>query len=385
VQWRVLREERLAAARDGKRIKEALERAVALNPSFDDAYFGIGMYQYYADVAPTALKVLRFLLLLPGGSREEGLEQMLRARTRGRLLQDEADYQLHIIYLWYEQRTERALEILAQLGQRHPSNPLFQSQTAEIQDVYLHDITASLASWRRLLADAGAGHMASAGLAEAQARLAIARHLDTLGLTDEAISELERVVALKPDAPHGSLALAYLRLGEAHDRLNARTKAQAAYRTASALAPAHDARHIRHEAGERLRRTPDARQAEAFRLSLAGWRAFERADLAAAESILDRAIALNPRDPIARYRFGRVLEAQRRDAAALAQFAHVIRDARLAPRPIAGEAHLESARLHERIGQRDLALAEYRVASTYFGAAASTHEAAARAIARLGQ
>ena len=40
VQWRVLREERLAAARDGKRIKQALERAIALDPDLDDAYFG---------------------------------------------------------------------------------------------------------------------------------------------------------------------------------------------------------------------------------------------------------------------------------------------------------------------------------------------------------
>ena len=35
---------------------------------------------YYADVAPAAAKFLRFLLLLPGGDRKEGLEQMLRAR-----------------------------------------------------------------------------------------------------------------------------------------------------------------------------------------------------------------------------------------------------------------------------------------------------------------
>ena len=48
--------------------------------------------RYYADVAPTAAKILRFLLLLPGGNREEGLAQMLRAREprapapgRGRL------------------------------------------------------------------------------------------------------------------------------------------------------------------------------------------------------------------------------------------------------------------------------------------------------------
>ena len=83
VQWRVLREERLAAARDGKRIKEALEKSLELDPDLDDAYFGIGMYRYYADVAPTAARILRFLLLLPGGDRREGLAQMLRARSDG--------------------------------------------------------------------------------------------------------------------------------------------------------------------------------------------------------------------------------------------------------------------------------------------------------------
>ena len=90
-------------------IKLALERAIELDSGLEDAYFGIGMYKYYADVAPTAAKILRFLLLLPGGDRKEGLAQMLRARNRGRLLQGEADYQLHIVYLWYERQTPRAL------------------------------------------------------------------------------------------------------------------------------------------------------------------------------------------------------------------------------------------------------------------------------------
>ena len=43
VQWRVLRNEKLAAARDGKRIKLALERAIELDPTLEDAYFGVGM------------------------------------------------------------------------------------------------------------------------------------------------------------------------------------------------------------------------------------------------------------------------------------------------------------------------------------------------------
>jgi tetratricopeptide (TPR) repeat protein len=81
VQWRVLRGETLAAARDGKRIKQALERAIDLSPDLEDAYFGIGLYKYYADIAPTAAKVLRFFLMLPGGNRTEGLAQMQRARA----------------------------------------------------------------------------------------------------------------------------------------------------------------------------------------------------------------------------------------------------------------------------------------------------------------
>ena len=187
VQWRVLREERLAAARDGKRIKDALERALTLDPGLDDAYFGIGMYRYYADVAPAAAKILRFLLLLPGGDRREGLAQMLRARTHGRLLQGEADYQLSVIYLWYEQQTGRALELLRDLQQAHPGNPLFLTQIAEVQDVYQHDVMASLESWRTLLAQARADRVHAAGVAEVRARLGIARHLDALAQTDEAI------------------------------------------------------------------------------------------------------------------------------------------------------------------------------------------------------
>ena len=72
-QLRVLRGETLSAARDGKRIKEALERALALDPALQDAYFGIGLYHYYAEVAPAAAKILRFLLALPGGDRAGGM------------------------------------------------------------------------------------------------------------------------------------------------------------------------------------------------------------------------------------------------------------------------------------------------------------------------
>lgn len=383
VQWRVLRGEKLAAARDGKRILSALERSLELDPQLDDAYFGVGLYRYYADVAPTAAKMLRFLLLLPGGDRRGGLEQMLRARTRGRLLQGEADYQLSIIYLWYEQQTPRALDLLEGLRKEYPGNPLFTAQIADIQERYLHDVTESLSTWRDLLAAAREQRANAPGLAETQARLAIARLLDGLHQTDLAIEHLQAIVAKRPAAPFGALPLAYLRLGQAHDRLGHRTEALEAYRTALALVPAPDVHEVRSAANSHIRRGADPKQADAYRLSLQGLRRFERNDLAGATASLERSLALNPSEPVTRYRMGRVLQASTEEAAALAQFELAIRHAKSCPPPVLGMAYLEAARVHERTGRREQALSYYRIASTLFGAASETHAAASRALTRL--
>jgi predicted Zn-dependent protease len=341
------------------------------------------MYRYYADVAPAAARLLRFLLLLPGGDREEGLEQMLRARERGRLLQGEADYQLHLIYLWYEERTDRALELLRGLQRQYPANPLFLVRIAEIQDTYEHDLTGSLATWRMLLGMAREQGVNAAGIAEARARLGVARHLEALHQTDRAIEQLQDLVAAKPAAPYGVLATAYLKLGEAHDRLGSRAEAVDAYRSATAAAPRDDIHRIAEDASRHLRSAPDPREAEAYRLSLDGWRKLEGNDLAAASAALERSLALQPRAPVARYRYGRVLQARRDDAAALKEFESAIRDAKICPAPILGAAHLEAARLQERAGHRDQALSSYRIAATLFGAAEETRTAATRALSRL--
>lgn len=383
VQWRVLRDQKLSAARDGKRILEALENATELDPSLDDAYFGMGMYRYYAAVAPAAARMLRFLLFLPGGDKKVGLEQMVRARTRGKLLQGEADYQLSIIYLWYEEETARAIHLLEALQKQYPGNPHFPTQIAEIQDEYLHDTVASLSTWRALLASAREHRSNLPVLAEARSRLELARLLDELYLTDNAIEHLEAIVALEPNAPYSALPLAYLRLGQARDRLGARAAAIDAYRRAQAIAPARDVHEIRDTAASHLRRAPDARSAEAYRLSLDGWRLLEQNDVTGATTALERSLSLDGNDPVARYRLGRVLQARKEDPAALVQFETTIRQARRCPAPILGTAYLEAARLHERAGRRDQAISYYRIASTLFGAAADTKSAATRALTRL--
>ena len=207
-QFRVLRREQLAAARDGKRIKDALEHALMLDPQLQEAYFGIGLYHYYADVAPTAAKILRFLLLLPGGDRTQGMQEMLRAREHGAILRDEADYQLHVVYLWYEKQPQRALDLLTQLRDRHPRNPLFPQLIAQVQDVYFHDLPGSLRTWRMLFDAARARRVAYPELAETRARLGMASVLERLNESSAAIEQLRAVIAARPLAPFGAYAQA---------------------------------------------------------------------------------------------------------------------------------------------------------------------------------
>jgi hypothetical protein len=252
-QWRALRGQTLAAARDGKRIKQALERALSLDPSMHDANFGIGLYRYYADVAPAVARMLRWLLLLPGGDREDGLARMLQARSAGQLLVSEADYQLALIYLWYERQPRRSVELLTALRSRHAHNPHFRQLTAEIEEEHLGNPAASLESWQALLDAARAGEVAEPGMSEVRARIGIARQQTRLGHADAALPHLRAVIAARPEAPYGALAQAHLQLGQTMQRLEMHAEAVAAYRASLASVPPGDRTRIADRAREGLR------------------------------------------------------------------------------------------------------------------------------------
>ncbi|MBI3400582.1 MAG: hypothetical protein HY048_04100 [Acidobacteria bacterium] len=204
VQWRVLRGERLAAAREGKKIKDALERALQLDPALADAYFGIGLYHYYADVAPRYAKLLRWLLLLPGGDREQGLREMLQARAHGEVLRGEADYQLHVLYLWYEKKPKDALGLLETLDAQYPTNPLFLARIADVHETYFHDPRASAAAWRALIERVRANRVFNPRATDVRARLGLANELLVMNDVDGAIAQLQIVVDARPSEPIGA-------------------------------------------------------------------------------------------------------------------------------------------------------------------------------------
>jgi tetratricopeptide (TPR) repeat protein len=383
VQWLVLRAERVAAARDGRRIKDALEHALALDPSLHDARFGIGLYKYYADVAPAAARFLRFLMLLPGGDRVDGLRDMLFAREHGTLLRGEADYQLHWIYLWYEEQPQRGLAALQGLRVRYPRNPLFQQRIAEVEDQYFHDPSASLAAWQDLLASAEAERVHAAPLAAARARLGAAERLDALYETDRALELVGAVIRDEPTAPYGALAHAHLLRGRFEARMGRRAQALAAYRAALAAAPPRDPAGVAEAARDGLRRPVDPVTGQAYAISLAGWRAYERGALEEAERALDRALAMRPGDPVAMFRRAHLHQARAETDRALTLFGRVIAARPVAPAVFLARAYADRGALLESSDDRAGAIESYRNASRVFGGDAHTRQHAARSVARL--
>jgi tetratricopeptide (TPR) repeat protein len=381
-QWRTARGRQLAAARDGKRIKESMERALALDPSLQDARFGVGLYQYYADVAPSALKILRWLLLLPGGDKARGLRTMEEARTRSQLLRSEATYQLHLVYLWYELAPERALALVQELRARHPGNPHFFETEAEIYDVHLSDFGASLRAWRGLFEAAAARQVAFPAVASARARLGMAVQLDRLGDTDQAVEQLRALLGGKPTSPVGIEARAHAELGRALDQLGARAEALAQYKAALAALPPGDPLKTGAVARNAMRGPPNPDTATAYRLSLEGWRAFERGDLADATRLLTRSRALRAANPTTRYRQARVWLAERRTVEAVEALELVISDPATPPHVFASACY-HAARALEQQGTTTRAIELYRLVVGAFGVDPTLKGDAQRALARL--
>lgn len=128
-----LRAKDLATARDGKKMRSLLLTALQLDPQLTDAYTGIGLYNYFVATLPTIVKMLRFLVGLPGGSRETGLHQLELAAQHGELTSAEAKFYLAKDYTRRnEMKFEKSLQLFKELSNEFPENPFWQLMTASV-------------------------------------------------------------------------------------------------------------------------------------------------------------------------------------------------------------------------------------------------------------
>ena len=114
----LLRAERADAARAAVRMREDLLKVREADPACVDALFGLGLYDYYADVLPRLAKVLRFLARMPGGDRERGLARIESAGDGSLFHDDEVQAQLWD-HAFYEKSPDRALAEVRGMRRRH--------------------------------------------------------------------------------------------------------------------------------------------------------------------------------------------------------------------------------------------------------------------------
>ncbi len=113
-----------------RKSKKTLQALIADKPQCYDAYFELGLYYYYMDVAKV-LKLFSFLLGIEA-DRFQGLDYLHLAANKGSLTRMDAYFFLEDIYQRYEEDPEAAKVLAEGLVSRYPSNPLFLSELASI-------------------------------------------------------------------------------------------------------------------------------------------------------------------------------------------------------------------------------------------------------------
>jgi tetratricopeptide (TPR) repeat protein len=127
-----LRAENRSAARAGVRCREHLLRAKTLDPDLADADFGLGLYNYYVDTLSALARVLRFLMGIPGGSKQEGVHLLEQAIAEGVLTPSLARFYLALNLHRYDEQYQKALAVIGPLAEKYPTNPLFQLALGDI-------------------------------------------------------------------------------------------------------------------------------------------------------------------------------------------------------------------------------------------------------------
>jgi tetratricopeptide (TPR) repeat protein len=121
-----MRESNLAAARAAKLMRSLLITTLQHDRNLRDAYAGLGLYDYFVDTLPTIVKLLRWMIGLPGGSRERGLQEIEYAANYGELTNAEALYYLAKNFSrTSEKQYAKSLEFFQQLRSRYPGNGLW--------------------------------------------------------------------------------------------------------------------------------------------------------------------------------------------------------------------------------------------------------------------
>jgi len=138
-----LRDDRLGTARAGVAARQHLLRCLELDPQMTDAYTGLGLYNYYVDTLSTMARVLRYVMGIPGGDKQEGIRQLKIAMNDGPLTAVEARFYLAKNLRTYDLQYAQAADVLTPLVQEYPTNPTFALLMGNLEGELGHNESAA--------------------------------------------------------------------------------------------------------------------------------------------------------------------------------------------------------------------------------------------------
>jgi hypothetical protein len=349
------RAQRTDAARAAVRMREDLLKVHEADPSCADALFGLGLYDYYADVLPRLAKVLRFLARMPGGDRERGLRRVVSAGEGSLFHDDEVQAQLYEIYAFYEGNPDRALAEVRGMRRRHPGWALWALKLAE----HLRDrmgLYAQSAAVAREALEAGqrgqANYQGAAGLL---ARVTLGESL----LMDLRFADARRELLQVKDGPPevaGAVLRARLLLGRSLESDGDREGAVAHYRRAATAAD----REVRRQAESALRTPLGSAELEGTALVAQARRLREAGRRRDAAEVYRRAARAWPASQEARLLAAEDDLLHGRPEDAKDAIDDVVGEDRPQPPWLRPWSLLLQAHLHDLEGQRERAVLEYK-------------------------
>jgi hypothetical protein len=343
------------AARDAARMRADLLAVRDRDPENADALFGLGLYDYYADVLPRIMKLLRVFTRMPGGDRERGLRALEKAEGSAVLHRTEVQLQLYEIYAWYEKRPDRALREIRELARRHPGWPLWNLKLAEHLRDRMGLYAQSAQVTRRVMEAEERRPPERRGAAAVLARVSLGESL----LADLRLDEARRVLLPARDGGAAGAATgqrARLLLGRALEREGDRDAARGHYDRAAA-GPDRD---VRKEAQAALAHPLPAEEVRASHLIADARRARERGRAAEAAESYRQALGLWPRSQEAALRVAEDELEHGRAAAAEELLDDLLRDREPAPPWLRPWSWLLDAERRDLQGDREAALEAYR-------------------------
>jgi tetratricopeptide (TPR) repeat protein len=112
----------------GRKAIKNLEKSLDLDPTYYDAYFGLGIYEYFAGTLPSVIKTLAKIVAIKGDA-SQGVEFLNIAREKAHFTSDSA--KLILIEVQNRRGTpfynpSKSLEYIREINTKFPQNPLMQ-------------------------------------------------------------------------------------------------------------------------------------------------------------------------------------------------------------------------------------------------------------------